>query len=263
MNRYNLSKRLTKVVNLVEPAAFLADIGCDHGFLSIELVSKGTVKKALCTDINEGPLERAKTHIKEYCLEDKISTLLSDGLTEIVKDKEAERGFDSAAICGMGGLMGVKIMYEADELFKAMKYIYLQLQSDIELVRIYLEKCGFEILFEDMVFEDGKYYTVMKVAVSDSALKAADVFSDFETLPAKLKSIYDSLSADESIGYKYPFYEDMDKETYKEFLEFMLNKYKTISSYLPEDSDRKEIIRKEYDIMNKAYELFNGKEYPV
>ncbi|MCR4649313.1 MAG: class I SAM-dependent methyltransferase [Lachnospiraceae bacterium] len=263
MNRYNLSKRLTKVVDLVEPAAFLADIGCDHGFLSIELVAKGRVKEALCTDINEGPLERAGAHIKDYCLEDKISTLLSDGLTEIIKDKDARRGFDCAAICGMGGLMGVKIMYEADELFKAMKYIYLQLQSDIELVRIYLEKCGYEILFEDMVFEDGKYYTVMKVTVADTAIKAADVFSDFETLPGKLKNFYDSLSADESVRYKYPFYEDMDKKIYKEFLEFMLNKYRTISSYLPEDSDRKDIIKKEYDIMEKAYELFNGKEYPV
>ena len=59
MNRYNLSKRLLKVATLVEPAAFLADIGCDHGFLAISLVKSGKVKKAFCSDINEGPLKRA------------------------------------------------------------------------------------------------------------------------------------------------------------------------------------------------------------
>ena len=258
MNRYNLSKRLLKVASLVEPAAFLADIGCDHGFLAISLVKSGKIKKAFCSDINEGPLKRASEHIKEFCLEDKISTCLSDGLLSI-KDKYDDYPFDTAVICGMGGLMGVKIIHEADVFFRRMNVFYIQLQSDIELVRIYLKRSGYQILFEDIVLEDGKYYTVMKVKnVSDESEISK---MNFDEVPAILKDMYDKTDISECVDLKYPYYEGMDKETYESFLNFLINKYETIKSYLPDNSDRLPVINKELEIMNLAYERYksNGK----
>ena len=255
MNRYNLSKRLLKVASLVEPAAFLADIGCDHGFLAISLVKSGKIKKAFCSDINEGPLKRASEHIKEFCLEDKISTCLSDGLLSI-KDKYDDYPFDTAVICGMGGLMGVKIIHEADEFFRRMNVFYIQLQSDIELVRIYLKRSGYQILFEDMVLEDGKYYTVMKVKnVSDESEISK---MNFDEVPAILKESYEKTDIKDCLDLKYPYYEDMDKKTYESFLLFLINKYETIKSYLPEDSDRLPVINKELEIMNEAYDRFKN-----
>ena len=261
MNRYNLSKRLEKVANLVEPAAFLVDIGCDHGFMAIDLVKSGKVKKALCTDINEGPLKRAEEHIKEYGLEKEIDTCLSDGLISLKKDFE-KYYFDSCTICGMGGLMGVKIIFEADEFFRRMNCFYLQLQSDLELVRIFLEKSGYEILFEDMVFEDSKYYTVMKVKnmginnASDSGFYGVS----FDDLPYKLKGIYDSLNVNESVKYKYPYYEGMDRNIYEQFLLFMIDKYAKIDSFLPKDSDRIPIINKERKIMELALGMYKERK---
>ena len=261
MNRYNLSKRLLKVATLVEPAAFLADIGCDHGFLAISLVKSGKVKKALCSDINEGPLKRASEHIKEFVLEDKISTCLSDGLLAI-KDKYDDYPFDSAVICGMGGLMGVKIIHEADEFFRRMNVFYIQLQSDIELVRLYLKNSGYSILFEDMVLEDGKYYTVMKVVNSCGGKNAGEgqAFAewDFNEVPAILKDMYDKTDISDCVDLKYPYYEGMDKETYESFLNFLINKYETIKSYLPDNSDRLPVINKELEIMNLAYERYKS-----
>ena len=255
MNRYNLSKRLLKVASLVEPAAFLADIGCDHGFLAISLVKSGKIKKAFCSDINEGPLKRASEHIKEFCLEDKISTCLSDGLLSI-KDKYDDYPFDTAVICGMGGLMGVKIIHEADEFFRRMNVFYIQLQSDIELVRIYLKRSGYQILFEDMVLEDGKYYTVMKVKnVSDESEISK---MNFDEVPAILKESYEKTDIKDCLDLKYPYYEDMDKKTYESFLLFLINNYETIKSYLPEDSDRLPVINKELEIMNEAYDRFKN-----
>lgn len=255
MNRYNLSKRLLKVASLVEPAAFLADIGCDHGFLAISLVKSGKIKKAFCSDINEGPLKRASEHIKEFCLEDKISTCLSDGLLSI-KDKYGDYPFDTAVICGMGGLMGVKIIHEADEFFRRMNVFYIQLQSDIELVRIYLKRSGYQILFEDMVLEDGKYYTVMKVKnVSDESEISK---MNFDEVPAILKEIYEKTNVKDCVDLKYPYYEGMDVKTYESFLLFLINKYETIKSYLPEDSDRLPVINKELEIMNEAYNRFKN-----
>lgn len=263
MKGYILSKRLKKVAKLVEPAAFLVDIGCDHGFLSIELVSNDTVKKALCTDINEGPLSRADEHIKEYKLESRISTLLSDGLLAI-KGQESQYPFDAACICGMGGLMGIKIMHEAAGFFMKMDKIYLQLQSDIELVRLYLEKAGYKTEFEDMVFEDGKYYTVIKTHYCGNAnvdgnsntnidgSSAAINEVDFSLVPEILKKEYDSLSIEESLKYKYNHYDGMDEQVYRDFLEFMIDKYNTIRSFLPDDSERVPIIEKKLEIMKLA-----------
>lgn len=261
MNRYNLSKRLEKVANLVEPAAFLVDIGCDHGFMAIDLVKSGKVKKALCTDINEGPLKRAKDHIKEYGLEKEIDTCLSDGLISLKEDFD-KYNFDSCTICGMGGLMGVKIIFEADEFFRRMNCFYLQLQSDIELVRIFLEKSGYEILFEDMVFEDSKYYTVMKVKNKGNRDISSSMFCDvsFDNLPYELKRIFESLNENDSVKYKYPYYEGMDKETYEKFLLFMIDKYTKIDSYLPKDSDRIPVINKERKIMELALDLYKEKK---
>ena len=271
MKGYILSKRLKKVAKLVEPAAFLVDIGCDHGFLSIELVSNDTVKKALCTDINEGPLSRADEHIKEYKLESRISTLLSDGLLAI-KGQESQYPFDAACICGMGGLMGIKIMHEAAGFFMKMDKIYLQLQSDIELVRLYLKKAGYKTEFEDMVFEDGKYYTVIKThfsgntnvdgngntnidGSSDTNIDGRSTAInevDFSLVPEILKKEYDSLSIEESLKYKYNHYDGMDEQVYRDFLEFMIDKYNTIRSFLPDDSERVPVIEKELEIMKHA-----------
>ncbi|MBQ2184794.1 MAG: SAM-dependent methyltransferase [Lachnospiraceae bacterium] len=283
MNRYNLSKRLKKVDTMVEPAAFLADIGCDHGFLSIDLVKSGKVKKALCTDINEGPLKRAEEHIKEYGLEGKINTCLSDGLLSL-KNKFDDFPFDSAVICGMGGIMGIKIIHEAVEFFRRMNVFYLQLQSDIELVRLYLKKNGFKIVYEDMVLEDGKYYTVMKVinAFHESNPKDNEEGTEkeignnikdnnvsgtykclfdgvgFDTLPLILKEQYDKTDIPECVDLKYPYYEGMDDDIYESFLLFLINKYETIMSYLPDNSDRLPVINKELKIMNLAYERYKS-----
>lgn len=278
MYRYNLSKRLLKVANLVEEAVFLVDIGCDHGFLAIDLIKSGRVQKAMCTDINEGPLSRAAGHIKEYGLEERIETCLSDGLLS-VKDFE-KYDFDACTICGMGGLMGVKIIHEADRYFRRMKYFYLQLQSDIELVRIYLKNTGYQILFEDMVFEDGKFYTVMKVknygafdktksitanAENNLQIDASETSGavqkslndiDFDDVPKALRDIYDNADYKECFEYKYPYYEGMDEKVYEDFLKFLINKYETIKSYLSDNSDRLPVIEKELKIMNYSYELY-------
>jgi len=257
MNRYNLSKRLQKVANLVEPAAFFADIGCDHAFLAIDLTLSGKVKKALCTDINEGPLKRADEHIKEYALSDRISTFQTDGLTGL------DRDFDAASICGMGGLMGIKIIFEANDIFKNMNIFYLQLQSDHELLRLFLKDMGYFIDFEDMVFEDGKFYTVMKVIpknvdeyskrfIEENSIKC------FDDIPPVLREQYFLLSVKDSVKYKYPFYEGMDKKVYEDFLEFLINKYKRIREFLPNDSERTDIIDKEIKIMDHAYKKILG-----
>lgn len=152
-----LSKRLTAVAALVTPGNRLADVGTDHGYIPIFLVKQGLVPHGVAMDVNQGPLLRAREHIRKEGLEEKIETRLSDGLKEL-KPGEA----DTAVIAGMGGALTVSILEAGSEALGSLKELVLQPQSEIARVRRWLEENGWKIQDEDMVEEEGKYYPMMK-----------------------------------------------------------------------------------------------------
>ena len=64
-----LSKRLKAIADMIPEGQRLADVGCDHGFLSIYLVQTGKIPGALAMDVRKGPLAAAALHVKEAGLE--------------------------------------------------------------------------------------------------------------------------------------------------------------------------------------------------
>ncbi len=150
-----LSKRLQAVTALAEPGETAADIGCDHGYVSIRLIQQGRFSKVIAMDVRPGPLETARKNIALYGMEDAVELRQSDGLRML------ESGEADCMICaGMGGALICHILENDLEKAKAMKQIILQPQSEIFLVRGFLRRHGFAIVKEDMVKEDGKYYTM-------------------------------------------------------------------------------------------------------
>ena len=148
--------------SFVTPGNRLADVGTDHGYIPIALVQEKIIPSALAMDVNPGPLERAKQHIREFHLESDIHTRLSDGVQSL-QPGEA----DSVLIAGMGGALTVKILQEGREVLRTVKELILQPQSEIDKVRRYLEQAGYKITKEDMVWEEGKYYQVMKAEAGE------------------------------------------------------------------------------------------------
>ena len=59
----NLSKRLQAVANLLSSNDVIADVGCDHGYLSIYLIEKKICNHVIAMDVNEGPLLFAKNFL--------------------------------------------------------------------------------------------------------------------------------------------------------------------------------------------------------
>lgn len=153
----NLSKRLQRVAANVMSNGVVADIGCDHGFTSIYLVQRGKASKAIAMDINHGPLARAKEHIVQYNMTDKIALRLSDGAKEL-EPKEA----DTLLISGMGGALITRILKESIEVTKAAKELVLSPQSEPHLVRQCIHELGFQIVHEEMLIDQGKYYVVIR-----------------------------------------------------------------------------------------------------
>lgn len=156
MLNYNLSDRMAAVARLVPAGVTACDIGCDHGFVAIYLVEEKICPRVIAMDINKGPLLRAREHIAGASLSTYIDTRLSDGL-EKLRPGEAE----CMIAAGMGGRLVVKILSDYPEKTGSLRYLVLQPQSELALVRSCLRRQGFVIRREDMVLEEGKFYPMM------------------------------------------------------------------------------------------------------
>ena len=139
----------------------VADVGCDHGYVSIYLVQKKIAGSAIAMDVRKGPLSMAEGSVREFGLEDAISLRLSDGLTLLNKDEA-----DALVIAGMGGKLMISILEKKDIRQLGIKTSMLQPQSDIPEFRQYLRDKGYLIEDERVVLEDGKYYFPMRVRVA-------------------------------------------------------------------------------------------------
>ena len=162
-----ISERLRAVAGMVSPGCRLADVGTDHAYIPIYLMQNGVIPQAVAMDINQGPLLRATENIRRYGLTGRIETRLSDGL-EKLQTGEA----DTILIAGMGGLLMVRILENGQGVLAGCRELVLQPQSDIRSVRAYLEEKGWQLDREDLVFEDGKYYPMMRVEHGSMKLPA-------------------------------------------------------------------------------------------
>ncbi len=178
-----LSLRLRALYHMVPEGRAVCDVGTDHGFLPVALISTRRVPHVLAMDLREGPLSRAREHVWEDGVEEDVSLRLSDGL-EKFHPGEAE----TVIIAGMGGALMEHILEDTlSEKAKAgIRTFILQPQSEIMHMRKFLAEKNYRIVEEDMVYEDGKYYPMMKVvpadsdtAGSDSALSTGDSDVDF------------------------------------------------------------------------------------
>ena len=163
MNRtIQMSQRLSTIAGMVTPGMRTADVGTDHAYVPVWLVQTGRVPQAIAMDINRGPLQHARETIRSAALEEKIQTRLSDGLQELGKEEA-----DCIVIAGMGGALTIRILQDGRftlaEGGGTASELVLAPQSEIADVRRYLREHGWQIIAEEMVLEDGKYYPVMKV----------------------------------------------------------------------------------------------------
>lgn len=152
-----LSKRLQAIADMVTTGSRTADVGCDHGFVSIYLYENKIAPKVYAMDLREGPLQRAREHIEAKGFSDYIETRLSDGV-EALAAGEA----DTLICAGMGGRLMAEILSKGHEKAAMMKELILQPQSELRYFREFLRQSGFVIVKENMIKEDGKFYPIIK-----------------------------------------------------------------------------------------------------
>lgn len=150
-----LSKRLMACCRYVAPGDRVADVGCDHGFLSIYLLKNKIASAVIASDIGEGPLKSAMTNADKYGVADNIRFFISDGVQSIPRE------FDCMVCAGMGGDTMISILDAAPWLQNKQYKLVLQCQTRVHLLRQYLSQKGWCIQDESTV-QDGKFvYTVI------------------------------------------------------------------------------------------------------
>ncbi len=143
------------------------DVGCDHAKLAIYLVQSGICRKVTASDVNEGPVNKARENVSRRTLmgkplSDYIDIVHTDGLAGL-----ESRGANRIFILGMGGEVISGILDRADfiksEENKGKIKFILQPMTSEDKLRKYLLSEGYNILDEEMVEDKGRVYAVMSV----------------------------------------------------------------------------------------------------
>ena len=166
-----LSRRMEAVAGLCRAGDCVADVGCDHAYVSIRLLQQQRFAHAIAMDVRKGPLAAAQEHVAASGLADRIECRLSDGVSALAA------GEADALICaGMGGVLIMSILSAGMEKVRRMRQLILQPQSEIASVRAFLRENGFCIEAEEMVEEEGKFYSAFRAAPGGGEEDTAERF---------------------------------------------------------------------------------------
>lgn len=168
-----LSMRMQAVADMVSKGSRVCDVGCDHGYVSIYLVQSGKSPSVLAMDVNRGPLSRAAAHVSKYGVKEYITLRLSDGLDAYRKGEA-----DTLLCAGMGGRLLMNILTKEPDKTMDFRELILQPQSEIPFFRKFLREKGYIVLEEDMILEEGKFYPMMKVCLSEAGDRCLEEKTD-------------------------------------------------------------------------------------
>lgn len=167
-----LGERLAAIAAFVPQGAKLADIGTDHAYLPIALLSAGRINQAVAGEVNKGPYESAKAAIKQYKWEQSIQLRLGNGL-EVIAPGEV----DTVVIAGMGGSTIIDILTRYPATTESVETLILQPMVAGAAVRRWLTDNGWRISDENLVVDEGRIYEII-VAVKGQAKEEDPILAE-------------------------------------------------------------------------------------
>ena len=158
-----LDARLSCAADFVRDGAVLADVGTDHAYLPIALLSRGAISYAYAADVAKGPLATAQAHL-DACsaelpdLKARIRLVLTDGLAGL---EAVEPRVTDISICGMGGELIARILSDTDFVRNPDIRLILQPMTMQPVLRRWLADNGFCVEHERLCTANGKLYSVI------------------------------------------------------------------------------------------------------
>ncbi len=219
------NERFDALISQIRHGVSVADIGCDHAYVSCKLVKCGISKRVYASDVRVGPLEAAKTNIEKYGFSEYITARLADGLDGI-----EDFSPDDIIIAGMGGELISKIIDKSAYTRNFEVNLILQPMTCVYELRRYLVQNGFEIKNEVLCRDSGKIYEILLCSYTGKPYTCDELFlhigtksesdplfSEFiENKIGKLEHIIKGKQLSEiDCGYEYDLVEKM-KQLIKE-----------------------------------------------
>ena len=164
------SKRIDVLCSLLTAAETFADVGCDHGYCSEYMLSKGLCKKAILSDISKGSLAKAERLLAEYIQNGKAVSVLGDGFYGVPSNT------DEVLIAGMGGSEIVDILSDKKYGFIPKRFVFQPMHDAEKLRRYIVDNSGH--IERDFTFEDVKFYDV--IVGGKAADKTTEPYTDAE-----------------------------------------------------------------------------------
>ena len=148
-----IDSRIRTVLKFVKRGSRVADVGADHGYLSLELINSGRASRVIATEKNQHPFEALSKNISGVA---GIEARLGDGLKVLTAGE-----VDTICIAGMGGALIAKILDEAPQVVQASRALILQPMNGADKVRQWLALHDWTIADEDLAEEAGIIYEII------------------------------------------------------------------------------------------------------
>ena len=167
-----MSNRLELIASFVKNGIGVADVGTDHGYIPVMLVKRGYKGNIIATDINEGPLNKAKQSLIEAGCEEAVELILCNGLDGCESEK-----IDTIIVAGMGGDTITGILDRAEWCAREDIKLILQPVTKPEILRYWLVNNDFRIINEAQTEENGTVYQIIcAVPGRDCRYKDSELF---------------------------------------------------------------------------------------
>lgn len=142
--------RLETIVDMIEFEECVADIGCDHGYVGLELFKTKKINKLIATDISKACLNKSNKLFEKlnYNYEGRVG----DGLKPIDYNEA-----DAVIIAGMGGDLIKNIVKDDLEKTRSIRKFIIQPMTEPEKVREIFNEIGF-IRTRDLIVKEKKHY---------------------------------------------------------------------------------------------------------
>ncbi|MBP1914803.1 tRNA (adenine(22)-N(1))-methyltransferase [Lederbergia galactosidilytica] len=183
MNIEKLSKRLETVVSYIKPNMKIADIGSDHAYLPCFAVKNGIASYAIAGEVVEGPYQSALNQVEAAQLTEKISVRKGNGL-EVLRNEDQ---IDCIVIAGMGGSLITEILEAQKQKLASVSRLILQPNIAAEKVRKWLYEEKWQLVDEQLIEEEGKFYEILVAEPGNPTLPYIDLSKEFLLGPFLLK----------------------------------------------------------------------------
>lgn len=151
-----LPPRLRCIADKVPLGSVVADIGTDHAYLPIHLVSSGRSPRAIGVDNKPGPLAAAALNVAAGGVGDRVELRHGSGLSQLTPGE-----VDVVVLAGLGGALTCKILDLDPNVRWSVERFILQPMIGAEVVRRWLDDNGLKIVDEDLVADEGRLYEVI------------------------------------------------------------------------------------------------------